>query len=845
MAASLRTLRDQLLSADDSIDQQQQQQQQQPMDIQPLRDLARNFDIDIEPYLEEYLKQTNDLNDDNGTTIERSSSASARQAPPNFAQAALKIQNSIGIYNRKVDFLHQVVYNVLNEFIQSTAASNSANAAGGRKRSSGGAGATDSCIDDFHAFDSELEFLLLDDVLPVDRSAGRKKINLRMDEEENDGVGISSTNWDVNATMATASGAVGGLDTTLATNAGGGMGARVASTPEVTLLSLGGILSASKMDQSGTFVINRESMGKSPPSALSRMLMANLQGGNDGAAGEGNLRLLAGMCDVGANGALLLPGTSVSVFLDGANEAAVAAANAAVSDPGEVQIFPEGLSPNPNASRGSFGVGDSFQDGGGDYGHDDDGDGVGFELNDDTIDNQFENVEEEKKEEDFATVDPEEEKIAATKKKVNDPWALLDPHEPSNDKAQPLRIGVTYRLPRGLDDDDRPSALVNGSRTRTRVTKKKNETVHHERGQAIDDMCAPPFLADVTFDNTNNHGDDNDDDEELDKSSASIQFSSDLHLKMMKSKQLIFGDEFAYIAKAHAKQRDAIKKQRRLQQQETKCDKSNNVPNVANTEGFNDIEDENDDYGGGFDFDGADDDSYGNNCEQDNAATPLHRSNVDFSAIDDVFTSARFDENDGDCNGNFTDAQQTFEELCQAHLRKFAKSAEIYAAETQLTKRVGQWQSGLAPILEEQEERPEFDIHMCGRKILQTVEDNLSIKKRTVTGQKKLEKSTSQNNVVDFQTVANNSEEYEVCRIFLATLMLCNRGNVTMHNGKNGDGMASVDSLQIELLESKFDAPMESFVAPSDSANSYCDKENDITPALLSMVGDESSIFGE
>ena len=39
--------------------------------------------------------------------------------------------------------------------------------------------------------------------------------------------------------------------------------------------------------------------------------------------------------------------------------------------------------------------------------------------------------------------------------------------------------------------------------------------------------------------------------------------------------------------------------------------------------------------------------------------------------------------------------------------------------------RVGAWQDGLAPHLEEQEERPEFDIHSCGRQILRTVERNL------------------------------------------------------------------------------------------------------------------------
>ena len=64
---------------------------------------------------------------------------------------------------------------------------------------------------------------------------------------------------------------------------------------------------------------------------------------------------------------------------------------------------------------------------------------------------------------------------------------------------------------------------------------------------------------------------------------------------------------------------------------------------------------------------------------------------------------------------------ETFEELCRAHLRAFARGAEKYAAETQLSRRVGDWQSRLSPLLEEEEKRPEFDIHLYGDRIMQTV----------------------------------------------------------------------------------------------------------------------------
>ena len=77
-------------------------------DVQPLRDLAKNFDIDIEPYLQEYLASTYDRPErddadadggggegggEGGTMDGDDGGGTAR----NFAAAALKIQNSVGM----------------------------------------------------------------------------------------------------------------------------------------------------------------------------------------------------------------------------------------------------------------------------------------------------------------------------------------------------------------------------------------------------------------------------------------------------------------------------------------------------------------------------------------------------------------------------------------------------------------------------------------------------------------------------------------------------------------------------------------------------------------------------
>jgi len=72
--------------------------------LQPIRDLARNWDIDIAHHLEEYLEDLLNIEitfDDGATTM-------------NFSEAALLIQGSAGVYAKKVEYLHSLVFQVLD-----------------------------------------------------------------------------------------------------------------------------------------------------------------------------------------------------------------------------------------------------------------------------------------------------------------------------------------------------------------------------------------------------------------------------------------------------------------------------------------------------------------------------------------------------------------------------------------------------------------------------------------------------------------------------------------------------------------------------------------------------------
>lgn len=123
--------------------------------IDPIRDLAANWDIDIADSLNIYLDELSDLkiSFDNGNTN------------VNFAEAALLIQGSTAIYSKKVEYLHQLVMKAL-EYIsnqKSLPNANQEDKSGSRKSSKA---INMSIADDERLqFGSDPTYLLLDDVV--------------------------------------------------------------------------------------------------------------------------------------------------------------------------------------------------------------------------------------------------------------------------------------------------------------------------------------------------------------------------------------------------------------------------------------------------------------------------------------------------------------------------------------------------------------------------------------------------------------------------------------------------------------------------------------------------------
>jgi condensin-2 complex subunit H2 len=624
---------------------------------------------------------------------------------PNFAHAALILQNSSSVYMRKVDYLHKLVYKALYEFCNNASSSKESS----RRKSA------DSDIECFYEFDPHMEFMLLDDVVPEDLT--NRKINLKPDEIDEEELSSSTPNQSGTTSQ------------------------------NRTRLSLGG-LSVTKLERSIT--------GGFTSSAQQRALLLTIN--------NGSLRLVGGRCDVGDNGVLLMPGSSMltpasnDIVMDDSQQPR----RSLFGEEGADEIT--NLSPS-NDLGAAVDDDDHSNDGAGfemNFGDDDD-DGMPPPQQDDVIATAF---QQQRKRVTFAHAHK------ATKR--TDPWALLDPHSDDNRKQKPLRKGKTIRLPEGVDR--LPSECVTGARTREvkqrpRLPQPENDTTTR-------------FLAADTFRSF---------------------LRNQVEPPKISFNGLVF-KEFTYIGKQKAKERS----QERRAQRKKELEAQNQYH--PREDGYDD--DDDDDDGGGFDFGGGDDDyDDGDNNDAGNAGLTSLDEAFQLSEDSDHGTYAvhllivtfiiTFDLT----NFCFLDASnmgKTFEDLCRAHIQAFAKGAEEFAFNTHLSARVDKWQAKLIPILEEEERRSAFDIHMYSQRLIESAEEGLRrerLKRKSDGSMQAVTKS------VYFETVTQHCSQGDVCRMFLASLSLANSGNLKISEGSS--------TFCFDLLSHTVEHPMDSFKAPS------------------------------
>ncbi|KAM6288969.1 condensin-2 complex subunit H2, partial [Aegotheles albertisi] len=128
--------------------------------LQPIRDLTKNWEVDVAAQLGEYLEELDQIciSFDNGRTT------------MNFTEAALLIQGSACIYSRKVEYLYSLVHQML-DFISNKK----------RQKQPSSVGPDGRDADATFGTPKEEEFLSLDDI----RDSSQASVDMRRDQLPN------------------------------------------------------------------------------------------------------------------------------------------------------------------------------------------------------------------------------------------------------------------------------------------------------------------------------------------------------------------------------------------------------------------------------------------------------------------------------------------------------------------------------------------------------------------------------------------------------------------------------------------------------------------------------------
>lgn len=139
---------------------------------------------------------------------------------------------------------------------------------------------------------------------------------------------------------------------------------------------------------------------------------------------------------------------------------------------------------------------------------------------------------------------------------------------------------------------------------------------------------------------------------------------------------------------------------------------------------------------------------------------------------------------------DFEENKYTYEELCRYHIEKHIIESQQYIQESDLTKRVTQWNQRIEPILLEQENRKPFDIKEYGTEFIDTFPDKDKSKEYKL------------------ETIMANKEPFEICRYFTAMLQLINNGNVEILAHREED--QEVHDISLKLVDERIKEVFES-----------------------------------
>ncbi|KAJ8387379.1 hypothetical protein AAFF_G00157560 [Aldrovandia affinis] len=138
--------------------------------------------------------------------------------------------------------------------------------------------------------------------------------------------------------------------------------------------------------------------------------------------------------------------------------------------------------------------------------------------------------------------------------------------------------------------------------------------------------------------------------------------------------------------------------------------------------------------------------------------------------------------------------RMTYEDLVKRSVELFLVNSEKYAQETVLSRAMKDWEEMIGPHLTAQEEKPAFDIHDYGDRIMSNFSD---------VGERRT-----------FASIVQGKENHEVCRYMLASLQLANDSTVEIHQR---DGLEeAIDTMEMTLLSKlKAHERFKTYSAPS------------------------------
>eukprot|EP00752_Nemacystus_decipiens_P010040 g8953.t1 len=781
--------------------------------LQPIRDLAQNWDVDIASSLEDYLEDLEDI------TITLDGGASK----VNFAEAALLIQGSTSVYSRKVEHVYQLVQSTI-DFLTQQKQQKSANAHASKSEDG---------HDDMGG-EEEAAFLPLDDILEgkhidIEVNARRSSASTRARNQRRSSVAPNDSSFSFSLHGGGANALVGhGEERAFGAMSGGGNLPDITRPPMFLMEQDYGnsfkMSTCAPQQQSGTLLIEGSSLQDSTSTSTSLNVNGNTNGNgnvNGGAA--------ARACD----------------FWRGVGR----------EDDGGMQAPGDGDADDDGWRRDMGNDNDDDSDGGGggfDFGGDLGGPENGFdEAEDDATGAGAGAVDGPRTPVGSVLADGRElrqrvpkEALKATADNVNqaavDPWTTLDPHDPGTSQALPIRKGRTYKLPPQLRK--RRGKKIEGAKAKEDPdvggegqTDFGGSWVGRDGGL----ISSVPLIGLVypEFQYVLNR--------EKQRKAAQTRLARQQARFFMGREEFLPTHESTYgtcgsmTSNTNTNAAGGAEAGAGLDGIGNGIDVDGNAFGGYGSDGYGSYGSDGGGGGGFGDFGGGDDDD---DDDRDYGA---------YGGEGDSGRGGGGDDGDGvgpiSLEDAFREKPQTYEDVCRSHIEAFMRGTEKYAHETQLSKRVGAWQEKLEPLMESQEKRQAFDIHAYGQSVLSRVASVLTPaqRARATTAVKGTEVKVADNSdrsaarsgndvdgncnatgdskgdepdlpVVDFGVVVAGKERFDVCRLFLASLQLANNGNVRLFHGDNAAEQETTP-FELQLLTLQNSDNMAGCFAPTAS----------------------------